>query len=167
MRRVISLSKILAGPGQSHLFPNEYKHPKTIDLRADTPFTSPPLNDDFDAITQRWSRTTRATTVDPTASHLFDQLDAVTRATTPAVAAFPKPRRKQKGTRGDTDDRVPRKQNGEVGAIVARERSLRRTRGTDRIKASNTNGCVSLLEQRQDLTRLQTDSDGPTGRARL
>ncbi|KAJ7069091.1 hypothetical protein C8F01DRAFT_1245298 [Mycena amicta] len=64
---------------------------KSIDLRADTPFTSPPLADDFDAITipttQRWSRYTRPTTAYPNSERLLAQLEAVT-ATRPSTAAY-------------------------------------------------------------------------------
>ncbi|KAJ6585575.1 hypothetical protein B0H19DRAFT_1110186 [Mycena capillaripes] len=165
------------GSGQSHLFPLEYKNAKPIDLRADTPFTSPPLNDDFDAITHthRWSRTTRATTVDPRASGLFDALEAVTRATTP-VAAFSKPRRrknKNQSTHGDADDKLPRKPTGELddalteeerGALGAHERSLRRMRGKDRIKASGTNGPTRMAPpagQDYEMVEYQVLEEGP------
>ncbi|KAJ7621903.1 hypothetical protein DFH06DRAFT_1447900 [Mycena polygramma] len=131
------------GSGRSRVFPNEYKSAIPIDLRPDTPFTSPPLNDDFDAITtQRWSKTTRATTVDPAASGLFDHMEATTRGTT-SIAAFTKPERRKKGTRGDADDH--RRQTGEFG--VGQDRRLKRMRGKDRIKASSANGRIRMAPQ--------------------
>ncbi|KAJ6544593.1 hypothetical protein DFH09DRAFT_1173004 [Mycena vulgaris] len=122
------------GPGQYHPFPNDHWN----DLRAETPFTSPPLDDDFDAITQRWSRTTRATTVDPTASRLYEQLEAATRATTPAVPGFTNPRRRRKASNGGAE---PRKEQAEV--VVAPGKSLRRMRGKDRIKSGSANGSAN------------------------
>ncbi|KAJ6453096.1 hypothetical protein C8R45DRAFT_1039593 [Mycena sanguinolenta] len=110
--------------GQSRLFANEYDSARY--LRAETPFTSPPLPDDFDAVTQRWSRTTRVTTVEPTASGLLERLEATTRATTPAL---PKSRRR-KNQRDDGH-----RQNEKLDTV--QERSLRRTRRGDRIKASS------------------------------
>ncbi|KAJ7133432.1 hypothetical protein C8R44DRAFT_772416 [Mycena epipterygia] len=101
------------------------------DGRADTPFTSPPLNDDFDAITQRWSKTTKATTVEPTSSGLCEQLEAATRATTPAVAGF-NPRRRRKGT--NHGDEIPR----EPG-VIGQGKGLRRMRAKDRIKSGGVN----------------------------
>ncbi|KAK7048837.1 hypothetical protein R3P38DRAFT_2871639 [Favolaschia claudopus] len=118
-----------AGPSQSHHFPSRY-NARPIDLlRADTPLTSAPLPDDFDAITQtqRWSRATRLTTIDPTSTGLVDQLEAATRVTTPAPRA------------ADGIVKSRRKYQNSGEAIVAQERSLRRMRGKDRIKASDVN----------------------------
>ncbi|KAJ7490691.1 hypothetical protein FB451DRAFT_1220798 [Mycena latifolia] len=130
------------GSAQYHAFPDEHWNDKHTNLRAETPFTSPPLNDDFDAITQRWSRTTKATTVEPTCPGLYEQLEATTRATTPAVAGFSIPRRrKTKTSNGDVGDWVPRKQHTvELSAAAAQGRSLRRMRGKDRIKSGGVNG---------------------------
>ncbi|KAF7364682.1 hypothetical protein MVEN_00337800 [Mycena venus] len=154
MRTLISGSKIFAG---STLFANEYKNSRPIDLlRADTPFTSPPLNDDFDAFTQRWSRTTRVTTVEPTASGLVDQLEAITRATTPAVAASR--RRKKRDNDGHGDVR-------ELVAVAATpERSLRRMKGKDRIKASDVNErtqMAPLAGQDYEMVEYQVLEEGP------
>lgn len=139
MKRVISLSNfIVAGSGFPHEYRNGARAPMEL-LRADTPFTSVPLRDDFDAVTQRWSRTTRVTTIEPTATGLFTQLEAATRATTPAV---PNPRRRRnRETASDGRVEIPRRygENGE-------ERSLRRMRGKDRIRASDVDGCVSFLK---------------------
>ncbi|KAJ7878871.1 hypothetical protein B0H14DRAFT_1630753 [Mycena olivaceomarginata] len=133
MKRVISLSNfIVAGSGFPHEYRNGARAPMEL-LRADTPFTSVPLRDDFDAVTQRWSRTTRVTTIEPTATGLFTQLEAATRATTPAV---PNPRRRRnRETASDGRVEIPRRygENGE-------ERSLRRMRGKDRIRASDVDG---------------------------
>ncbi|KAF8215204.1 hypothetical protein K438DRAFT_2008623 [Mycena galopus ATCC 62051] len=119
------------GSGHSAFFKNEYKNARL--LRPDTPFTSQPLRDDFDAATQRWSRTTRVTTVEPTSYGLLDELEAMTRATTPAVA---KPRRrKNKGADGHVE--IPREH---PKGVVTQERSLRRTQRNDRIKASEVDG---------------------------
>ncbi|KAJ7704975.1 hypothetical protein B0H17DRAFT_1038937 [Mycena rosella] len=104
------------------------------DRRAETPFTSPPLDDDFDAITQRWSRTTRATTVEPTASGLYEQLEAVTHGSTPFTA----PRRRKKTEHREFGDWSAQKH--ESGAGVAPGRSRRRTRAKDRIKSGLARG---------------------------
>ncbi|KAJ6487249.1 hypothetical protein C8R47DRAFT_1128147 [Mycena vitilis] len=131
------------GSGRSRIFPNEYKNAIPIHIRPGTPFTSPPLNDDFDAITtQRWSKTTRATTVDPAASGLFDHMEATTRGTT-SIAAFTKPERRKKSTHGDADDH--RRQAGE--SDVEQDRRLKRTRGKGRIKASSANGRIRMAPQ--------------------
>lgn len=136
MRPIISLSKILPGTRQHQLFPNEHWN----DGRAETPFTSPPLDDDFDAITQRWSRTTKATTVEPTSSGLCEQLEAATRATTPAVAGF-NPRRRRKGTsHGEEITREP--------GVIGQSKGLRRMKAKDRIKSGSVNGFVMRLEHR-------------------
>ncbi|KAJ7228118.1 hypothetical protein B0H12DRAFT_232747 [Mycena haematopus] len=125
-------------------------------FRADTPFTSPPLPDDFDAITQRWSRTTRVTTVEPTASGLLDRLEAATRTTTPAVAAFPNSRRRK------NDGNVEIHQNEKL--VAAQEKTLRRTRRDDRIKASGVNDRTRmgpLAGQDYEMVRYHVLEEGP------
>ncbi|KAJ7194236.1 hypothetical protein GGX14DRAFT_476681 [Mycena pura] len=116
------------------------RHGKSLATRAETPCTSPPLPDDFDAITtRRCSRTTKTTTVEQTSSGLFDQLDAVTRATstTPAAAStiVNFRRRRKKGGGDEWNPRRP--QQSEDGA---QDRGLRRTRGKDRIKSGMMHG---------------------------
>jgi hypothetical protein len=143
MKCIISVPIFLAGSGKYRLFTNEHRNGSRTELRAETPYTSPPLDDDFDAITQRWSGTTRTTTVEPTSSGLYEQLEAVTRTTTPAVAGFTTPRRRKKKAGHDVGDWVSREnKTGDLSAVVTQGRSLRRTRGKDRIKSANANGSV-------------------------
>ncbi|KAJ7174030.1 hypothetical protein C8R43DRAFT_634617 [Mycena crocata] len=143
------------GSGQYH----EPRNGKPSILRADTPFTSPPLDDDFDAITQRWSKTTRVTTVEPTSSGLYDQLEAVTRATTPAVPGFTKPRRrKQTSDEGDWVSR--RHQTENLGGGVSKGKSLRRMKATDRIKGGHVR-TGPLAGQDYEIVECQVLEEGP------
>ncbi|KAJ7456770.1 hypothetical protein B0H11DRAFT_2065397 [Mycena galericulata] len=157
MRRIISLSKILSAAGNYPLSPHEHA-PRS--LRADTPFTSPPLNDDFDAITtQRWSRTTRATTVEPSCSALYEQLEAATRTTTPAGPGFKAPRRQKKKT--NHNDTITSSRKQQDGAVALHERSLRRKK---RIKSGTVTGMARigpLAGQDYEIVDHKVLEDGP------
>ncbi|KAF7310303.1 hypothetical protein MIND_00404400 [Mycena indigotica] len=97
-------------------------------LRAQTPLTSVPLRDDFDAITttHRWSRYTRPTTADPTSEGFLAQLEAVT--ATRASTVIPRHHRRR--------NTMPTL--SEISLDISQNRhaqGLRRTRGRDRIKS--------------------------------
>ncbi|KAJ7170950.1 hypothetical protein C8R46DRAFT_1349110 [Mycena filopes] len=153
--------------GQYQFFTHEYKTPTGnvlgLGLRADTPFTSAPLDDDFDAAdTRRWSRTTRQTTVEPTASGLYGRLEAVTRTTTPAGVAIANNHRRRKKTakldHTHADWGASKTGDGAPG------RSLRRMRAKDRIKAGGMNGRSGLgplAGQDYEIVEYEIVEEGP------
>ncbi|KAJ6622559.1 hypothetical protein B0H10DRAFT_2013256 [Mycena sp. CBHHK59/15] len=143
-----------AESSQSHLVPNRNGQPEAMQLRPETPLTSPPLRDDFDVFTQRWSRTTRVTTAAPTASGGFTEARRRKNKTSvddPVyIADKLKSRREKKQSEPDS------------GGIAAPGRSQKRMRAKDRIKRGDLNGWIEPpAGQDYEIVNHQVLEEGP------